>query len=82
MLFFYRSDDQPADRSLKRQAGALVRVEDLQVELNMVEVALDQIDSNLIPDFKKTYSEQGGEQFRPNESLVKCRCTSLRTCHS
>jgi hypothetical protein len=81
-LLTTRSHCRVADRSLRRQAEALVRVQDVQVELDLLESSLVTLDPTLLPEFKRTFSEKGGEQFRPNEELVKCEWRlDFDVCH-
>jgi hypothetical protein len=66
-----------ADRANECWSEAVGKVEEMSLELAAIEEDLNALDPQLLPAFKTTYSTKGGEQFRPDPDLVRCKHVPL-----
>jgi hypothetical protein len=64
-----------------RLAMAREKTKELAEELAVIEDSLRERDPTALDRYKKHYQEKGGEQFRPNQSRVKCRSTCDSNFH-
>jgi hypothetical protein len=72
-LFSWRPINS-GSRLLKRFSDAVDEAEEHQGDLESLEQTLNQHDEELVTEFKRSYTEMGGEQFRANAARFQCRC--------